>query len=157
MVKPMDKLELRLPPALVAAVFAALMYFAARWLPVGTFDFFGRQWLQWALLGIAFLTGLLAVLTFLRAGTSLNPHPPEYAKKLVTGGIYNYSRNPMYLSLLLLLLAWGLYLGNAFNTLAAALFVAYMNRYQIGPEERTLEASFGSDYRRYCTLVRRWF
>ncbi len=153
----MEKLELRVPPAFVAAVFAALMYFTARWLPVGNFDFFGRQWLQWALLGMAFLTGLLAVLSFLRAGTSLNPHRPEYAKKLVTDGVYNYSRNPMYLSLLLLLLAWGLYLGNAFNTLLAALFVAYMNRFQIGPEERTLEARFDSAYRHYCTLVRRWF
>ena len=142
---------------MVAVVFAALMYFAARWLPVGNFDFFGRHLLQWALLGLAFMTGLLAVFRFLRAGASLNPHHPEYAKKLVTDGIYNYSRNPMYLSLLLLLLAWGVYLGNAFNTLLAALFVAYMNQFQIGPEERTLETRFGSAYRRYCTMVRRWF
>jgi protein-S-isoprenylcysteine O-methyltransferase Ste14 len=63
----------------------------------------------------------------------------------------------MYLSLLLLLLAWGLYLGNAFNTLLAALFVAYMNRFQIGPEERFLESRFGPAFRQYCTLVRRWF
>lgn len=153
----MENLELRVPPALVAAVFAMLMAFTARWLPVGTFEFFGRQWLQWALLAIAFLTGLLAVVRFLREGTSLNPHHPEYAEKLVTGGIYNYTRNPMYLSLLLLLLAWGLYLGNAFNTLLAALFVAYMNRFQIGPEERVLESRFGAAYRQYCTLVRRWF
>jgi protein-S-isoprenylcysteine O-methyltransferase Ste14 len=153
----MEKLELRLPPALIAVVFASLMYFTARLLPVGAFEFFGRQWLQWALLAMAFLTGLLAVLRFLREGASLNPHHPEYAKKLVTGGIYNYSRNPMYLSLLLLLLAWGLYLGNAFNTLLAALFVGYMNRFQIGPEEQVLASRFGAAYRQYCTLVRRWF
>ena len=153
----MEKLELRLPPALVAVVFASLMYLAARWLPVGAFEFLGRYWLQWILLAVAFLTGGLAVLKFLREGTSLNPHHPEYAEKLVTGGIYNYTRNPMYLSLLILLLAWGLYLGNAFNTLLAALFVAYMNRFQIVPEERVLESRFGSAYRQYCTLVRRWF
>jgi len=153
----MEKLELRVPPALIAVVFAGLMYVTARWLPVGDFDFFGRGWLQWALLAMAFLTGLLAVSKFLREGTSLNPHHPEYSKKLVTGGIYNYSRNPMYLSLLLLLLAWGLYLGNAFNTLLAALFVAYMNHFQIVPEERVLESRFGPAYRQYCTLVRRWF
>lgn len=153
----MKKLELRLPPALVALVFACLMYATARWLPVGAFDFFGRGWLQWGLLVLAFLTGMLAVLRFLREGASLDPHRPEKAKILVTGGVYDYSRNPMYLSLLLLLLAWGLYLGNAFNTLLAALFVAYMNRFQIGPEERVLESRFGSAYRRYCTLVRRWF
>lgn len=153
----MEKLELRLPPALVAVIFAGLMYGAAQWLPVGHFDFFGREWLQWTLLGCAFITAFLAVLRFLREGTSLNPHHPEYTGKLVTEGIYNYSRNPMYLALLLLLLAWGLYLGNAFNTLLAALFVAFMNRFQIVPEERILQTRFGSAYRRYCTLVRRWF
>jgi protein-S-isoprenylcysteine O-methyltransferase Ste14 len=153
----MEKLELRVPPALATLVFAALMYLTACWLPVGDFDFLGRGWLQWVLLALAFLTGLLAVSRFLREGTSLNPHHPEYSKKLVTGGIYNYSRNPMYLSLLLLLLAWGLYLGNAFNTLLAALFVAYMNRFQIGPEERVLESRFGAAFRQYSTLVRRWF
>ena len=153
----MQKLELRLPPALTAVVFATLMYVCARWLPVGDFDFLGRGWLQWVLLALAFLTGLLAVFKFVREGTSLNPHHPEYSQKLVTGGVYNYSRNPMYLSLLLLLLSWGLYLGNAFNTLLAALFVAYMNRFQIGPEERILESRFGAAFRRYCTLVRRWF
>ena len=153
----MEKLELRLPPTIIALIFGALMYFTARLLPVGTFEFFGRQWLQWALLALAFILGLLAVLRFLREGTSLNPHHPEQVKKLVTGGVYDYSRNPMYLSLLLLLLAWGLYLGNAFNTLLAALFVAYMNRFQIGPEERVLASRFGTAYRQYCTLVRRWF
>ena len=153
----MEKLELRVPPALVALVFATLMYFTARWLPAGSFEFLGRQWLQWALVALAFLIGLLAVVRFLREGTSLNPHHPEFAGKLVTGGIYYYTRNPMYLSLLLLLLAWGLYLGNAFNTLVAALFVAFMNRFQIRPEERVLESRFGAAYRQYCTLVRRWF
>ena len=63
----------------------------------------------------------------------------------------------MYLGLLLLLLAWGLHLGNAFNIVLAAGFVAYMNRFQIVPEEETLSKLFGKEYAQYCTLVRRWF
>ena len=133
------------------------MFLLAQWLPVGHFDFFGREWLQWMLLGLAFMVAVLAVLTFLREGTSLSPRHPERTIKLVTRGVYNYSRNPMYLSLLLVLLAWGLYLGNAFNTLVAALFVAFMNRFQIVPEERVLLLRFGTAYRQYCKLVRRWF
>ncbi len=153
----MQQLELRVAPALVFLIFAIGMYLLARALPTGSFDFLGREAMQWALFALAMGIGALAVLRFWREGTSLSPHHPERSRKLVTGGVYNYSRNPMYLALLLLLLAWGLYLGNAFNTLLAALFVAYMNQFQIAPEERILQQKYGAAYRRYCTLVRRWF
>jgi protein-S-isoprenylcysteine O-methyltransferase Ste14 len=63
----------------------------------------------------------------------------------------------MYLAMLLLLLAFGVKLGNAFNTLVAAGFVAYMNRFQIVPEERILLDKFGRSFKEYCTLTRRWF
>lgn len=133
------------------------MFLVARWLPVGHFDFFGRDVLIWVLAGLGVGIGFLAVLQFLLAGTTLDPAHPEKNSKLVVEGVYNFSRNPMYLGLLLLLLAWGVYLGNAFNTLTAALFVAYMNRFQIAAEEEILESKYGAAYRRYCTLVRRWF
>ncbi|NNE78150.1 MAG: isoprenylcysteine carboxylmethyltransferase family protein, partial [Pricia sp.] len=94
---------------------------------------------------------------FARLRTTINPTQPSKANKLVDGGIYAYSRNPMYLALLLILLAWGIWLGNAFNTLLAAGFVAYMNRFQIVPEEQALLDIFGKAYRKYCINVRRWF
>lgn len=153
----MQNLELRLPPAGYFALFAAAMFLLARFLPVGQFDFTGREALMWALLGLGGLIGLLAVVQVLRAGSTLSPRHPERTKTLVDRGVYDLSRNPMYLALLLALLAWGLYLGNAFNTLLAALFVACMNRFQIRPEERVLEQKFGAAYRQYCKLVRRWF
>ena len=153
----MKALELRVPPVLVFLFFASAMYVLAYLLPVGAFEFFGRKWLMWALAGLGLLTGMLAILRFLREGASMNPHYPERGKILVEGGVYNFSRNPMYLALLLVLLSLGLYLGNAFNTLTAALFVAYMNRFQIKPEEGVLESKFGGTYRQYCTVVRRWF
>ena len=62
----------------------------------------------------------------------------------------------MYLALLLFLLAFSLWLGNAFNILLAAGFVSYMNRFQISPEERALAASFGEPYKAYLKQVRRW-
>lgn len=153
----MEKLELQLPPALIFILFGTAMFFLNSWLPFGTFQFLGRLWLMWILIGLALLIGGLVVFQFLRSGNSLNPHHPERSKSLIVKGIYNFSRNPMYLALLMLLLAWGLYLGNAFNTLLAALFVAYMNRFQILPEERVLDGKFEAAYRKYCSLVRRWF
>jgi protein-S-isoprenylcysteine O-methyltransferase Ste14 len=150
-------LKLKVPPALVFLFFGGLMFLLAKWLPVGHFDFFGRKALIWILAGLGVLIGFVAVAQFFRAGTTLDPAHPEKNTKLVVHGIYTFSRNPMYLGLLLLLLSWGLYLGNAFNTLVAALFVAYMNRFQILAEEEILEKKHGSAYRSYCTLVRRWF
>ena len=153
----MNRLELLLPPALVFGLFCGVMFLLARWLPVGDFDFLGRSVLMWVLLAFGGIVGVAAIYRFLKAGTSLNPHHPERSKVLVVGGVFNYSRNPMYLALLLALLAWGLYLENAFNTLVAALFVAYMNRFQIRPEERILTSKYGAAYRQYCSMVRRWF
>ena len=62
----------------------------------------------------------------------------------------------MYLGLLLTLLAWTVFLSNPVALLFVPLFVLYMNRYQIGPEERVLSSLFGAEYAAYTKKVRRW-
>ena len=150
-------MKLKLPPAVVVLVFAGLMYVLARCLPFGYFDFFGRRYLIIVLVLLALCLGVFAVLQFFISKTTIDPTAPVKATKLVTNGLFKFSRNPMYLALLLLLLAWGIWLGNAFNTLLAAGFVSYMNRFQIIPEEEALNTIFGKQYQQYCLKVRRWF
>lgn len=150
-------MKLKVPPVIVFLVFGALMYVLARFLPVGYFDFFGRTYLMYALLAFAGCIGFISVLQFFKSKTTVDPTNPSKVSKLVTSGIYQYSRNPMYLGLLIILLAWGVWLGNAFNVLLAAGFVGYMNKFQIVPEEETLLKIFAKEYSQYCTLVRRWF
>lgn len=150
-------MKLKLPPVVVVLVFASLMYVLARFLPFGYFDFFGRRYLIIVLLLLAMCLGVFAMFQFFSSKTTIDPTAPVKATKLVTNGLFRFSRNPMYLALLLLLLAWGIWLGNAFNTLLAAGFVAYMNRYQIIPEEEALNTIFGKQYQQYCLKVRRWF
>ena len=147
-------MELKLPPALVFLLFGLAMYILATFLP---FDFFGRLFLFKVLLVSAVLVGLLALFQFYKAKTTVDPTKPAKASNLVVNGIFKFSRNPMYLAMLLVLLALGVILGNAFNTLIAAAFVGYMNRFQIIPEERILLNKFGRSYKEYCTLTRRWF
>jgi protein-S-isoprenylcysteine O-methyltransferase Ste14 len=146
-----------IPPVLVVFLFAFLMYLLDRFLPFGEFDFFGRGWLIWVLCIAALLVMGIALYQFGKASTTTDPSLRRQSSRLVTHGIFRYSRNPMYLAMLMLLLAWGLWLGNAFNTLLAALFVAYMNRFQIRREEAVLERLFGKAYQQYCLDVRRWF
>ena len=150
-------MELKVPPVLVFLFFGLAMYVVARFLPFGYFDFFGREYLMVFLLGMAVAITLISLLQFYRARTTVDPMIPSKASKLVVNGLYKYSRNPMYLAMLLILLALGLRLGNAFNTLVAAGFVAYMNRFQVIPEEKALLKIFGKAYQRYTSQVRRWF
>ena len=75
---------------------------------------------------------------------------------LVTEGVYRYTRNPMYLGMLCFLLAWALWLSTPLALLGLALYVGYLNRFQIGPEERVLEERFGTRFTSYCATVRRW-
>lgn len=150
-------MKLKLVPVLVTTLFALAMFGLARWLPVGQFSFFGQWYLMYFLVALAMFIALVALWQFKSAKTTVNPVALQQTSALVTNGIYAYTRNPMYLALLLLLLSWGLYLGNAFNTLMAAGFVYYMNAFQIQPEEQVLESKFGKEYKRYLKAVRRWF
>lgn len=150
-------MELKLPPVIVFLLFALGMYLLSVLLPFGFFDFFGRLPMAKVLVVIAMIVGFLSLLPFLMKKTSVNPTKPEKATVLITNGVYRFSRNPMYFSLLMLLLAFGLILGNAFNTIIAAGFVSYMNRFQIIPEERMLLETFGKPYKEYLSRTRRWF
>ena len=86
----------------------------------------------------------------------MNPTRPNATSSLVTGGVFRLTRNPMYLSLLLYLLAWAAYLSNWLALLLVPVFVLYINELQIKPEERALSTLFGDEYRSYAARVRRW-
>ncbi|MEX0361572.1 MAG: isoprenylcysteine carboxylmethyltransferase family protein [Allomuricauda sp.] len=148
---------MKIIPPLVMMIFGFLMYLLNRFLPVGHFDFFGRRELSIVLFGLALLIIFISIAQFVFAKTTTNPINLTKTTRLVTKGIFKYSRNPMYLGMLLLLLGYGLKLGNAFNTLLAAGFVYYMNHFQIAKEEQALAQLFGKEYRNYCKATRRWF
>jgi protein-S-isoprenylcysteine O-methyltransferase Ste14 len=137
-------------------VAAGLMWLLAALFPAAAFKFPARQLAAVALLLLAGIVGIAGVRAFARARTTVNPLQPQAASRLVTGGIYRHSRNPMYLALLLALLGWGAWLGNAAALLLIPLFVLAMNRLQIRPEERALESLFGEAFRSYARKVRRW-
>ena len=139
----MERLELRVPPPVVTLVSALLMWGLRGAVPSLVWLVPGRAWLAGVLVGTGMMLGLWAVWSFRRQRTTINPHLPQQTVALVTEGVYRYTRNPMYLGMLCFLLAWALYVG-------------YLNRFQIGPEERVLEERFGTRFTSYCATVRRW-
>lgn len=149
-------LELKLPPPLVALLLAALAW----WLvPLGP-AIAWPEGLRLGLCGVLALGGLLldlsGVVAFVRRRTTVSPLSPRKTAALVTTGVYRFTRNPMYLGMACLLAAWALWLGALLPWLAPVLFVAFITRFQIRPEERVLTQLFGPPYTDYCQRVRRW-
>lgn len=152
----MRALEHRIPPPLVALGVAAGMVALARWWPLARFELPSAWLLGFAVACVGGVISMAGARAFRRAGTTVNPLHPERASSVVTSGIYRYSRNPMYVGILFVLLGCFLAFGAASAAIGLPAFVGYINRYQIAPEERILEARFGSEYASYRARVRRW-
>lgn len=153
----MNWLHNRIPPPLVAALCGLLMWLGAWQWPSGLqLPLAWRLALALPVLLLGLVVCLAGVLSFRRARTTVNPLKPESASALVNSGIYRYTRNPMYLGFAMMLLAWALFLAWPAAGLGVVAFVLYLNRFQIGPEERALDRLFGEDFARYCAQVRRW-
>jgi protein-S-isoprenylcysteine O-methyltransferase Ste14 len=155
-IAPMSALELRIPPPLVALFMAILMWLTPALagslaIPSGL-----RLGVALALLCLGLGIAVSGVVGFRLARTTLNPIKASTASALVSGGIFRFTRNPMYLGLLLQLLAWAVFLSNPLALLFLPVYVLYIDRFQIIPEERALATLFGSEYSAYTGSVRRW-
>ncbi len=152
----MQFLELKIPPVILVLLTALAMWGASS-LPAS----FALPLAAKMGLAICFIlagTGisLAGVFAFHQARTTVDPTRPNAASNLVCLGVYQFTRNPMYLGFLLVLLGYAVFLANLAALLGPVLFVLYMNRFQIIPEERALTAIFGEQFRNYQRKVRRW-
>jgi protein-S-isoprenylcysteine O-methyltransferase Ste14 len=148
-------LELKLPPVVVFLLVLIAQYAAAKCL------FFSIELpFSFAVFCVCFVFsgyfGLAGVYEFYKLKTTVNPHHPERTNRIVESGVFKRTRNPMYVGLLLLVIGYGYWLNNGLSLVLIAVFVLYMNRFQIMVEERTLERLFGEAYCQYKQRVRRW-
>jgi len=152
----MKSLELKIPPPAVALLFAAPMWALSRVTPLLQVPSGIRQLLALAiaLMGVGF--SVAGVISIRRAKTTLNPTKPQMTTELVRSGIYRVTRNPMYFGLLLILVAFAIFLSSAWALIGPAAYFLYIGRFQIAPEERALAALFGAEYAAYLSRVRRW-
>jgi protein-S-isoprenylcysteine O-methyltransferase Ste14 len=152
----LSKLELKVPPVVVVLATVTLMWVAARLTPALTRTF-GARYILAGFLGCSgLLISYLGVISFRRAKTTVNPLKPHSASSLVASGIYQRTRNPMYLGFLMVLAGWAVLLSNVVAFIFLPLFILYMNRFQIRPEERALATLFGEEFALYRSKVRRW-
>lgn len=117
--------------------------------------FAGQKVLAGALGAASLALGVAALRGFDTAGTTSNPLQPQDASTLVTSGVYSYTRNPMYLSILVQLLAVTIGTGRL-RTLLALPGLVWSLQPQIEAEEAALSELFGDRYAAYCARVPRW-
>jgi protein-S-isoprenylcysteine O-methyltransferase Ste14 len=155
----MKNLELKCPPPIVMMICAIISLVASQkslefiQLQVSTFES-----LVWPL--VFFIAGIVVAVAgvkeFKQHHTTLNPLHPEKTSSLVTSGVYQLTRNPMYLGLLIVLLGWGDLLDSFLAFSGALIFFLYMSAFQIKPEEDMMKEKFDQGFTQYCSQVRRW-
>jgi protein-S-isoprenylcysteine O-methyltransferase Ste14 len=149
-------LELRIPPPVVGLLVGAGMWAVAQALPMLQVPRLVRLAAVAVLGASGVAVAIGGVIAFRRARTTVNPLKPETSSALVCTGVYSFTRNPMYLGMALVLVAWAAFLSSVWSLAGPALFAWYITRFQIVPEERVLQKLFGESFTEYRQRVRRW-
>jgi len=106
------------------------------------------------LIGVLIL--FLAARLFRKHQTTVNPLKPDTASHLVTTGVFSLSRNPMYLGMLLILVALSIRFNPMGGILTCTVFIGFITKFQIIPEEIAMQKLFSEKFSSYCKNTRRW-
>ena len=150
----MIDIKTKFPPPLVALAFGFLINYTKNIFPkieIKNEIIFGSFMIISGLIII-----LSAITLFKKYQTNITPLNPSNATKLITDGIYKFSRNPMYLGLLLVLLGISTILNPIGGLFLIPLFILYLNFFQIIPEENAMVDLFKDEFLEYKKNVRRW-
>jgi len=155
----MKYLELKCPPPIVMFFSGMLAWFIAQ----RDIEFLQQQIKEvdavlWPLLFIiiGILLAVAGVKEFKQHKTTISPLDPTKSSSLVASGVYQFTRNPMYLGMLLVLLGWADLLDTILAFSGAVAFFIYISFFQIKPEEDIMKKKFGQNFIQYCEKVRRW-
>ncbi|MEJ6474189.1 isoprenylcysteine carboxylmethyltransferase family protein [Pseudoalteromonas piscicida] len=152
----MKYLELKVPPVVQVLFVGLAMFIASSYLPTWNINYLAQVALAGALFSVGIYFCVAGVYEFRKRKTTVDPRYPDKASDLVDSGVYQLSRNPMYVGFALFLLAIVIYLGSPILLVGVFAFILYMNRFQIEPEEVLLQQIFGERYKQYTKSVRRW-
>ncbi len=152
----MHALDHKIPPVLQVIFLGCMMWLVSPLLPTVNIEQSWASLLAITVLVVGVVLAGAGVREFTRHKTTVDPLAPQKASALVVSGVYTYTRNPMYAGFALSLCALVIYLRSPLLLSGVIVFIAYMNRFQINPEERALSAAFGGEWERYRSRVRRW-
>jgi protein-S-isoprenylcysteine O-methyltransferase Ste14 len=151
-----DRAQVRLPPPLLfltCVLAAGLLDYLA---PVRVVDapIAIRTIPAVLFFGISGYVALHAVFVLIKHGTGVDP--ARSTTTIVSSGPFRFSRNPMYLALLVMLAGLAVLLASIWFLAFTVVLWLLLDRLAVQPEEKYLEAKFGDHYRAYRSRVRRW-
>mgnify|MGYP001290029523 CR=1 FL=1 len=144
----------KVPPPLVVLILIVSSYFSSKNIDLIYLPF--QTLISIFILSVGILILINPVLKFKKSKTTINPIKFKKVNKLVTSGIYKYTRNPMYLGLLMIVISSSIFYLNIYSILTPLFFYLWINRFQIKREEIFLTEKFGKEYLSYKNKTRRW-
>jgi len=144
----------KIPPPIVTLFFGLCIYFSQELFPEFNLEYFTILSYVSYFAGLSIL--ILAVLLFRKQNTTVNPIKIGNASSLVTSGVFKFSRNPMYLGMVMILFGLALMFNLVGGIFFVLLFMIYITKFQIRPEEEVMERLFGEDFIKYKHKVRMW-
>ena len=144
----------KIPPPIVAFICGLAIYFSKSFF--NQFYNFNNNIISLFLLILGLAIFASAVKSFRKQKTTVNPLEPKQASSLVTSGIFNFSRNPMYLGMLIILLSLSFKFNLIGGMTISLFFYIFITKFQIIPEEAAMNELFGNEFIDYSKKTRRW-
>ena len=144
----------KIPPPILVLILVITIYFSQNQLEVIYFPY--KYSISVLILLIGTLILINPVFKFIKSKTTVNPIKFVKVNKLVTSGIYKYSRNPMYLGMILIVISTSIFYLNYYSIVTPFIFYFWINRFQIKREEIFLKKKFGKEYLSYMSKTRKW-
>ena len=144
----------KIPPPIVTLICGLAIYFSKTFF--NKFFSYNNNTISLFLLILGFTVFTLAIKAFNRQKTTVNPLEPRQASSLVSSGIFKYSRNPMYLGMLIILLALSFKFNLVGGIVISLFFYLFITKFQILPEEEAMNELFGDEFIEYSNRTRRW-
>ena len=145
---------IKIPPPILILILVISNYFSSK--KIDLIHLPNQDLISIIILIIGVLILINPIVKFIKSKTTIDPIKFKKVNKLITSGIYQYSRNPMYLGLLMIVISTSIFYLNIFSITTPFLFYCWINRFQIKREEIFLTEKFGKEYMSYKTKTRRW-
>ena len=145
---------IKIPPPILVLILVSSNYFSSK--KIDLIHLPNQDLISIIILLIGILILINPIFKFIKSKTTIDPIKFKKVNKLIISGIYKYSRNPMYLGLLMIVISTSIFYLNIFSITTPFLFYCWINRFQIKREEIFLAEKFGKEYMSYKTKTRRW-
>ena len=144
----------KIPPPIVTFISCIAIYLSKSFF--NQFFIYSNNRVSLFLLILGLVVFISAIKSFRRHKTTVNPLEPRQASSLVTSGIFKFSRNPMYLGMLIILLSISFKFNLIGGMFTSLFFYIFITKFQILPEEAAMNDLFGDEFINYSKKTRRW-